>query len=87
MTVLLIVETDLKEILTQIDRKLDKLDERIGRLEIGQAEMRSDLNTLKEDSKDLKIAQRAQIWTLIGILGTAIIGTLIRYVLTSFPQP
>jgi chromosome segregation ATPase len=87
MTVPLIVETDLKEILTQIDRKLDKLDERIGRLEIGQAEMRSDLNTLKEDSKDLKIAQRAQIWTLIGILGTAIIGTLIRYVLTSFPQP
>jgi hypothetical protein len=87
MTVPLIVETDLKEILTQIDRKLDKLDERIGRLEIGQAEMRSDLNTLKEDSKDLKIAQRAQIWTLIGILGTAIIGTLIRYVLTSLPQP
>jgi chromosome segregation ATPase len=87
MTVPLIVETDLKEILTQIDRKLDKLDERIGRLEIGQAEMRSDLNTLKEDSKDLKVAQRAQIWTLIGILGTAIIGTLIRYVLTSFPQP
>jgi hypothetical protein len=87
MTVPLIVETDLKEILTQIDRKLDKLDERIGRLEIGQAEMRSDLNTLKENSKDLKIAQRAQIWTLIGILGTAIIGTLIRYVLTSFPQP
>jgi hypothetical protein len=87
MAVPLIVETGLKEILTQIDRKLDKLDERIGRLEIGQAEMRSDLNTLKEDSKDLKIAQRAQIWTLIGILGTAIIGTLIRYVLTSFPQP
>jgi hypothetical protein len=87
MTVPLIVETDLKEILTQINRKLDKLDERIGRLEIGQAEMRSDLNTLKEDSKDLKIAQRAQIWTLIDILGMAIIGTLIRYVLTSFPQP
>lgn len=87
MTVPLIVETDLKEILTQIDRKLDRLDERIGRLEVGQAEMRSDLNTLKEDSKDLKIAQRAQIWTLIGILGTAVIGTVIRYLLTSFPQP
>lgn len=87
MTVPLIVETDLKEILTQIDRKLDKLDERIGRLEIGQAEMRADLNTLKEDNKDLKIAQRAQIWTLIGILGTAVIGTVIRYVLISFPQP
>lgn len=86
MTVPLIVETDLKEILVQIDRKLDKLDERIGRLEIGQAEMRADLNTLKEDSKDLKIAQRAQIWTLIGILGTAVIGTVIRYVLTALPQ-
>jgi F0F1-type ATP synthase assembly protein I len=86
MTVPLIVETDLKEILIKIDQKLDKLDERIGRLEVGQAEMRTDLNTLKEDSKDLKIAQRAQIWTLIGILGTAVIGTVIRYLLTSFPQ-
>lgn len=86
MTVPLIVETDLKEILIKIDQKLDKLDERIGRLEIGQAEMRTDLNTLKEDSKDLKIAQRAQIWTLIGILGTAVIGTVIRYVLTALPQ-
>lgn len=86
MTVPLIVETDLKEILIKIDQKLDKLDERICRLEVGQAEMRTDLNTLKEDSKDLKIAQRAQIWTLIGILGTAVIGTVIRYLLTSFPQ-
>ena len=86
MTVPLIVETDLKEILIKIDQKLDKLDERIVRLEVGQAEMRTDLNTLKEDSKDLKIAQRAQIWTLIGILGTAVIGTVIRYLLTSFPQ-
>jgi predicted nuclease with TOPRIM domain len=33
------IETELKDILAAIDRKLDKIDERLGKLEIGQARL------------------------------------------------
>ena len=41
---------------------------------------------MEDRSKELKGAQKAQIWTLIGILGTALIGTVIRYIILPFPQ-
>jgi hypothetical protein len=40
---------------------------------------------VKEDTKELKGSQKAQIWTLIGILGTALLGTVIRYIIIPFP--
>ncbi|EAZ90381.1 hypothetical protein CY0110_04923 [Crocosphaera chwakensis CCY0110] len=58
------------------------------------------MSTLKEDVKELKGSSKAQIWTavtspalrgqgrhltLIGILGTAVIGTVIRFVITAYP--
>jgi hypothetical protein len=47
-----------------------------------------DFNNLKEDIKDIKNSQKAQIWTLIGILITAVEGFLVavaRFVLSDTP--
>ena len=90
------VTTDLSKILDRIDenlndfrketnQKLEKIDERLTKIEVGQARLESDVSTLKEDVKELKGSSKAQIWTLIGILGTAVIGTVIRFVITAYP--
>ncbi|MDJ0729450.1 MAG: hemolysin XhlA family protein [Crocosphaera sp.] len=76
-------ETNQK--LEKIDQKLEKIDERLTKIEVSQARLESDVSTLKEDVKELKGSTKAQIWTLIGILGTAVIGTVIRFVITAFP--
>ncbi len=80
------VTTDLSEVLGKINQKLDNLQKDVTELKIGQARLESDVSSLKEDVKELKGSSKAQIWTLIGILGTAVIGTVIRFVITSFPS-
>ena len=47
--------------------------------------IRQTIMTTQEDVKELKGSTQSQIWTLIGILGTAVIGTLIRFVITAYP--
>ena len=42
------VESDLKEILTRIDNKLDKLSEDVTELKVGQAEIKGDLKAIDE---------------------------------------
>ena len=80
------VTTDLSEVLGKINQKLDNLQKDVTELKIGQTRLESDVSSLKEDVKELKGSSKAQIWTLIGILGTAVIGTVIRFVITSFPS-
>ena len=93
------IESDLKEILERfeqrfdkLEQKLDKIDERLNRLEVGQARLEEkvegidrEITGVKEDIQELKGSQKAQIWTLIGILGTALITSVIRYLITAFP--
>lgn len=89
------IETDLKEILNKIDGKLDNLQKDLAELKIGQTEVKGDIkrldsniSTLKEDIKEIKGSQKAQIWTLIGILITAVGGFIVavgREVLTFNP--
>lgn len=79
------VTTDLSEVLGQINQKLDNLQKDVTELKIGQTRLESDVSSLKEDVKELKGSSKAQIWTLIGILGTAVIGTVIRFVITAYP--
>ena len=80
------ITTDLSEVLGKINQKLDNLQKDVTDLKIGQARLESDVSSLKEDVKELKGSSKAQIWTLIGILGTAVIGIVIRFVITSFPS-
>ncbi len=86
------IETDLKDILTRfeqrfdrLDQKFEKIDERLNRLEMGQARIEEKLDSVDKRVEKLEGSQSKQVWTLIAIVGTALIGTVIRFVLTSFP--
>ena len=79
------IESDLKEILGRIDSKLDKLSEDVTdiNLRLTKVETKLDegvvprLDSLSSEIKEIKGVQQAQIWTLIGILITAVGGFLV----------
>lgn len=48
--------------------------------------LKGEVSNSKEDVKEIKGSQKSQIWTLIGILGTAVVGTVIRFVITAIPS-
>ncbi len=81
------IETDLKDILAKIDNHLEKIDDRLSRLETGQVRVEEKLNSLNSRVENLEGSHSKQVWTLIGIICTTVIGVVIRYVLTAFPQP
>ncbi|NCQ67901.1 MAG: hypothetical protein EWV48_01115 [Microcystis aeruginosa Ma_QC_C_20070823_S13] len=87
------IEQDLKEILGSINQKLDNLQKDVMDIKIVQARLEEkvdslekDIEGVKADTKELKGSQKAQILTLIGILGTALLGTVIRYIILPFSQ-
>ena len=121
------IESDLKEILESINKKLDTLSTDVTELKIGQAEVKgnikrlesevkgdikrlesevkgdikrlesevkgdvkkleSDISTIKEDIREVKGSQKAQIWTLIGVLITAVEGFIVAVGRTVFYNP
>lgn len=81
------IETELKDILAKIDNHLEKIDDRLSRLETGQVRVEEKLDSLDKRVEKLEGSQSKQIWTLIGIIGTTVISVVIRYVLTAFPNP
>ena len=78
------IETDLKEILRELkegqkailnkveetNKKVEDIDKRLVRVE-------TKLDSTVEDIKEIKGSQKAQIWTLIGILITAVGGFIV----------
>ncbi len=97
------IESDLKEILGQINQNLEKLDNKIDKLDnkvddinlrLTKVETKLDdgitprFDTLSEQIREIKGSQQAQIWTLIGILITAVAGFLVavgRFVFSGNP--
>lgn len=78
------IESDLKDILNKFDQKLDNIQKDVTELKIGQTEIKgdikrldSDISTLKDNIHDIKGSQKAQIWTLIGVLITAVAGFIV----------
>ncbi|MEO1004549.1 MAG: hypothetical protein AAFW67_01600 [Cyanobacteria bacterium J06638_38] len=43
-----VIQTDIADVLGQINQKLDKIDDRLGKLEVGQAEIKGDLKAVDE---------------------------------------
>jgi archaellum component FlaC len=91
------VTTDLSKVLEQINQKLDTVQKEVTdfrtETKVALESIKGDINVLKgevsnikEDVKEVKGSQKAQIWTLIGILGTAVVGTVIRFVITAMPS-
>lgn len=86
------IESDLKEVLGQINQKLDNLQKDVTdinlRLTKVETKLDTEIPTIKEDIKAIKGSQTAQIWTLIGILITAVSGFLVavgRFVISGNP--
>ena len=90
------IESDLKEVLGQINQNLEKLNSEVTNinLRLTKVETKLDegitprLDTLSEQIKEIKGSQQAQIWTLIGILITAVAGFLVavgRFVFSGNP--
>jgi len=82
------IETDLKEVLGDIQKELKEIRGDLNYLKVSQAEIRGDLAALKvemslikEDVKDLKGSQRSQIWVLI----VTVVGAIIKF--GFFPNP
>ena len=95
-----IIETDLREVLAEMNKKLDTISKDVNQVQIWLAtvetkvdnvEKRSDSMDKRFDKMELQIEkvesnQGKQVWALIGILFTAVVATSIRFVLTALPQ-
>ena len=82
------VESDLKEILGQIDRKLDKISERLNSIEISQARLEEKFDAQEKIVTELKDSQNKQIWALIILAFTAVVSLVIglgKFIF--FPNP
>ncbi len=97
------IETDLKEIIGElkqgqnkiidkietIDKKVEAIDKRLTKVETKLDDgITPRLDTLSEQIKEINGSQQAQIWTLIGILITAVAGFLVavgRFVFSGNP--
>jgi hypothetical protein len=82
----LTVETDIKDILNRMDQKLESLLDSLNDVRVNVATLNTKVDKLEEDVKEIKGSQRAQIWTLIGIISTALLGAIIRFVLIGLPN-
>ncbi|MFM7574022.1 MAG: hypothetical protein ACKO4S_12940 [Snowella sp.] len=89
MTTPTIIETDLREVLAQINQKLDGIND----IRIELAEIRENIkspnkkvSSLDKRLKRVEENRNKQIWALIGILFTAVVATAIRFVFVSLPN-
>jgi len=78
------IETDLKEILRELKEgqkailtKIDNLDHKVDDIDKRLVRVETKLDSTVDDIKEIKGSQKAQIWTLIGILITAVGGFLV----------
>ena len=83
---------DLREVLAEMNKKLDRIDNNVNELKVELADVKGDIKALdgKVSSLDKRLekvegSQNRQIWALIGILFTAISGVVIRFVVMGLP--
>ncbi|MGL4879601.1 MAG: hypothetical protein ACRC8K_00870 [Waterburya sp.] len=82
------VESDLKEILGEINQKLGKVDERLNKIEISQARLEEKFDAQGKIVTELKNSQSKQIWALIILAFTAVVSLVIglgKFIF--FPNP
>ncbi len=88
-----IIETDLREVLAEMNKKLDTISKDVNQVQIRLATVETKVDNLEKrlDKMEQQIEkvegnQSKQIWALIGILFTAVVATSILFVLTALPQ-
>ncbi|UAJ73753.1 hemolysin XhlA family protein [Synechocystis sp. PCC 7339] len=75
------IETDLKDVLAKIDARLDRIEQKLEAL----PRLETEVANIKEDVRELKGSQRAQIWALIGIIFSVMISAIVKF--GFFPNP
>ncbi len=71
------IETDLKEVLGEINSKLGKMDERLNNIEVSQARLEEKFSAQEKIVTELKDSQNKQIWALIVLAFTAVVSLVI----------
>ena len=75
------VSTDLSQVLSQINQKLDNLQKEVSEsrteTRVAIAEVKGDIKSIDQRLKNGETSQKNQAWTLIGILATAVLGILV----------
>ena len=66
------IESDLKEVLGEINSRLGKIDDRLNNIEISQARLEEKFEAQEKIVTELKDSQNKQIWALIVLAFTAI---------------
>ena len=67
------IESDLKEVLGEINSKLGKIDDRLNNIEISQARLEEKFDAQEKIVNELKGSQNKQIWALIVLAFTAVV--------------
>ena len=70
------IESDLKEVLGEINSKLDKIGDRLNNIKISQARLEEKFDAPEKIVTELQDSQNKQIWALI-ILVTAVVSLVI----------
>ena len=71
------IETDLKELLGEINSKLGKMEERLNNIEVSQARLEEKFGAQEKILTELKDSQNKQIWALIILAFTAVVSLVI----------
>ncbi|MDJ0510489.1 MAG: hemolysin XhlA family protein [Crocosphaera sp.] len=78
------IDSNHKELSQKIDKqseelsqRIDKQSEEIGTIKVKLTAIETEVKNLNQDVRELKGSTKAQIWTLIGILITAVGGFLV----------
>ena len=72
------VTYSVAEILGQINQKLDKIDERLTNLEVGQAKITEKVEGIDNRLRVVEGTQKNQVWTLIILLAGAIVTASVK---------
>jgi peptidoglycan hydrolase CwlO-like protein len=75
-----VVLKEIKDSIKEVSQKFDKIDERLTKVEIGLTDLKGDIKVLDEKIegidnrlRSVEGTQKNQVWTLIILLGSAII--------------
>ncbi len=88
------LDQKLDQMDSKFEQRLEKLSAEVVELKVGQSEIKGELKALRtdvsnnqENIREIKGSQKAQIWTLIGILITAVGGFIVAVGRLAFYNP
>ena len=66
------VDQKFESLQKDVDQKFDKIDERLNKLEVGQAKLTEKVEGIDNRLKSVEGTQKNQVWTLIILLASAV---------------